>query len=158
MVKPWISRYMLIPLQMSWWVDNPLSTNLAVLLYKSIVSFCLLPYVIEFHYFLYCSCGNLLLLFFLCKIIHHYADSYKWHTFRWMLKKSLPSDCRPAKYRALSRQPVVETIKYLWSRETIFFNSREWKVSSCTPVIYDLQLGPCTVSLILCSFWQRMDF
>ena len=52
----------IISLQMSRWIDNPLATNLAVLLYKSIVSFCLLPNIIEFHYLFYSSCGDLLVI------------------------------------------------------------------------------------------------
>ena len=45
--------------QMPRWIDDPLSTNLAILLHKSIVSFCLLPNVVELDYFFHRPCGDL---------------------------------------------------------------------------------------------------
>lgn len=45
--------------QVPRWIDDPLSTNLAILLHESVVSLCLLPNVVELNYFLHRPCGDL---------------------------------------------------------------------------------------------------
>ena len=45
--------------QVPRWIDDPLSTNLAILLHESIISLCLLPNVVELNYFLHRPCGDL---------------------------------------------------------------------------------------------------